>query len=133
MKIPLSNKDKLALFVRIDRLNPALDPSEVGWFWDTNMSLNNGNLGAYYGVLNEIRLPEDARLIIATQDEMLPSICHELWHAYQRKSMGLLIYKALAFRPWAGATVERGARTEARRVELLLGIQGQDTGEQVGD
>jgi hypothetical protein len=133
MKISWTIKECLTIFDRIDKLSPPLDPMDVKWFWDDHLSLDKGNLGAYYGVLNEIRLPLGSKLIVMTQDEMLPSICHELWHAYQRKTLGLILYKILAFRLWANYTVEPPARREARRVELLLGLKGQDTGEQAGD
>jgi hypothetical protein len=133
MKIPIVLADKAILFKQLKKASPSIDPSEVNWFWNTNMSLNNGNLGAYYGILNELHLPHDSRLIALTQVEMLPTICHELFHAFQRKTMGLVFYKICAIPLVVNITIEPGARKEARRVEIMLGLQGQNTGEQPGD
>jgi len=133
MKTPLSDEALRMIYEKIRPLNPKTDPASVDWYWSDRMSLRNGNLGRYYWLTNRMMLPEDSRLMVLTQNDMLPTLMHELYHAYYRNLLTPPVYAIYAFRPWADHTIEPSARQEARRIELLLHLQGQDTGEQAGD
>jgi hypothetical protein len=129
MKKPLSDRDKITLFSKLDKLNVSRNPIDVAWYWDSSMHLNDGNLGAYWAVGDYICLAEDSRFMVINSKDMLPSIAHELKHAEQRKRMGLLKYKFLANRLWAEATVEKEAEAEETRVRKLLGLESGATDE----
>lgn len=129
MEICLTDNERDVLFKKLRQLSLPMDPSSVEWVWDTKMSLIHGNLGRYYGISDRIALPEDSRSIALSQNDMLPSMAHELYHAYQRSKMGAVLFQISAFRPWAELTVERGAEREEARVRRILNLESCETGE----
>ena len=120
MKLTDDQIDKLC--ARLVPLHPMCNPDDVSWTWLrdwTGWRKKAGLNAAYLALTNSIGIPlyRDNMLL---DDIMLPSYCHELCHAAQRRRLGFFAYimkKGLARR-----LLEAEAVIEEKRVQALLKV-----------
>jgi len=111
---------QLAIVLR--PLKPMCDPMDVGWGWikdNKGWKENIGFNGSYREFSNSIGIPVYREMVIFDAI-MLPTYCHELCHAAQRKRMGLTSY--LWTKTFHRERLENEATIEEKREQSLLRV-----------